>query len=352
MSRPRRYRNSWQQPAAPKRSLNRCCALLVIDNRPLQTAAWEDLVRARKRLEKATRDLHRHEEIDEPAFRAWLANNFPTLISAVRTLAQQIEDKARIVQVVQNEAFFTGRSPARIWREWQQAGGRPPEPPQSEENENEFEPPPPDSPEDAEAAFDQEMKRLFSEDGIDEDDPLAGAFRNAAQEIFGFGGARHEGPEARDARAIYRRLVQHLHPDRGGEWTPARARLWAQVQEAWSTRDNDWLARLEAEWEASTDLLGPTSAVGRLRAALTEIDAARRDAERRVRTYRKHEAWRFSLQPPSEILRRQLERHLRQDEASLRRQLDELERTIATWTKPRGRGRQPDRQTVQYNFGF
>jgi len=35
------------------------------------------------------RDLHRHEETDEPAFRAWLANTFPTLISAVRTLAQQ-----------------------------------------------------------------------------------------------------------------------------------------------------------------------------------------------------------------------------------------------------------------------
>ena len=142
-----------------------------------------------------------------------------------------------------------------------------------------------------------------------------------------------EPPAATDARAIYRRLVQHLHPDRGGEWTPARARLWDQVQQAWDQRDADWLARLEVEWEAAADLLNASSPLGRLLAAVMEIDAARRDAVRKVRAYRKSFSWRFSLQPVADALRVKMERLLRADAALLREQLEECENIIADWER-------------------
>jgi hypothetical protein len=347
----RRHRPAWDPPSAPVRRINRCRALLVIDNRPLQAAAWAELQRARKRLEKATRDVHRHEETDEPAFRAWLAAAFPTLVSAVREMAEQVEAKSRMVEGVEREAFFTGRPASRIWREWQQAGSRPPEPP-SDGNEGGSRASPDEADADPDTVLDEEMRRLFAEEGIDDDDPFAGAFRDVARDFFGFGGARAERGGTDEARAIYRRLVQHLHPDRGGVWTPARARVWDQVQAAWLARDADWLARLEAEWEASADLLGPASALGRLRAALAEIDAARRDVERRVRGYRKQPAWRFSLRPPSEALRGRLEHALRHDEATLRRQLDRIEEAIARWTRPRARGGRHHRHAPSYRFGF
>lgn len=347
-----RQRTSWEKPPPPVRLVNRCRILIVIDNQPLQAAAWADLRRARKLLEKATRDLHRHEEKDEPAFRAWISTTFPTLVSAIREIAQQVEAKRQIIEAVESESFYSGRSPGRIWREWQESGGRPPE--SLFEPEDIDDGPSSNGPAaEAKAMFDEEMKRLFAEEGIDEDDPAANAFREAAEDVFGVGGMRQKSGkvEEKDARTIYRRMVQHLHPDRGGAWTPVRARAWEQTQAAWAARDADWLARLEAEWEAGTDMLGPTSAIGRLRAALSAITAAHRDAERRLRTYRKDQAWKFSSRPPPAKLKQQLERQLRYDETMLRRDLAAMEATLARWAKVRTRPPQR-RRPPPYPFGF
>ncbi len=345
----RRHRNSREKSPPPIRSGNRCRTLLVIDNAPLQAAAWSALRRARKQLEKATADLHRHEEIDEPAFRAWISNTFATLVSSVRELAQQVEAKAHLIDSVEREAFFSGRSPGKIWREWQQNGGHPPEPTPDQADARDGRPAD-KSAANAEADFEEEMRRLFGEETLDDDDPFTGAFRDKAQGTFGFGTARAKSmeAEAKDARTIYRRLVQHLHPDRGGAWTPARARAWEQTQAAWAARDADWLSRLEAEWEAGTDLLGPTSVIGRLRAAVVAIDAARRDTERRLRIYRKQDSWRFSLRLPSAALKQLIERQLRTDETMLGRDLKAMESTLAHWAKARTRRRQTSSRSCPF----
>ena len=137
----RRHRSSREKTPPPFRPVNRCRTLLVIDNQPLQAAAWVALRRARKQLEKATTDLHRHEEIDEPAFRAWISNTFATLVSAVRELAQQVEAKGHLIDAVERESFFTGRAPGKIWREWQQNGGQPPESHADQADDNHGQPP-------------------------------------------------------------------------------------------------------------------------------------------------------------------------------------------------------------------
>ena len=67
------------------------------------------------------------------------------------------------------------------------------------------------------------------------------------------------------AEAPGARVVHHLHPDRGGEWTPARERLWHEVQAAWAARDADWLARLETDWESAHATLQPDSPLSHLR---------------------------------------------------------------------------------------
>ena len=347
----RRQSSSWKQYSPPVQPVNRCLVLLVIDNQPLQAAAWATLRNARKRLKKTTRDLHRHEETDEPAFRAWIATTFPTVLSAIRELVQQVDAKHRMIDDIEHESYVTGRSAGQIWRDWQQNGGRPPEPLPGM-NKSGGESSPDVSNADAQAGFDEDMKGFFDDEGADTGDPFADAFREIAEDFFGFGGPRPKSERAQeDARAIYRRMVQHLHPDRGGAWTPARARAWEQTQAAWAARDADWLARLEAEWEAGADLLGPTSAISRLRAALAAIDAARRDTEKRLRLYRKDPAWRFSLRPVPAALSRQLEQQFRDDEFMLRRELTALEETLARWAKVRPRRRRTNSRAHPSDFG-
>ncbi len=336
-------------------------ALLVVDNRPLQRAAWTQLLAARKRLTKATADLHRHENVDEPAFLSWSARAHPELLTELRELAAQYAEKARLVSSVENEAFATGRRPERVWRARQKppSPGVTPPPERTAAGDPWDDPFGPAAASDAgaqdpfgSAEYERLMEEFFAENGISPDDPAAAGFRESIGGFLGFPAPKPQSAPDDPAREIYRRLVQHLHPDRGGEWTPARARLWHEVQQAWTARDLDWLSRLEVEWEAATELLGPASPVGRLLQALQEIEAARRDSDRRVRAYRGTPAWRFTLLPaPGAALLRRLEQELLGEIERLRFGLEDIEGIIADWERAmqprrarrrRGRTIEPD----------
>lgn len=331
-------------------AVNRCRMLLVIDNAPLQAAVWAELQRARQRLEKATSDLHRHEDVDEPAFHAWLGRAFPEIVNATRELAMKVEAKRRLVEEVVNEAFFTNRSESAVWREWQRHGGsRPPAEASAgsaaHAGDREEAWGAHGFADDEEEDEGEDFMRFFN--GEMDAEEYMRSRRGTFADKFGFSDPEFAAQND-EARAIYRRLVQQLHPDRGGEWTPARAKLWEQVQQAWSDKDADWLARLEVEWEAATDQLGPTSPLGRLRAGLVEIEAARRDAERKLRFYRKAHAWRFSLQASLTVLRVKMERLLKGELEMLREQLEDLEGVVTNWEREarrRARGGRAERKT-------
>lgn len=281
----------------------RAGALLVIDHERLQGAAWAEFHTVRKRLDKASRDLHGHEEIDAPAYDSWLHRAFPVLVTTLRELHAEVAAKARKIQTVQMIAAYAGGSLKRLWRE-QKAREANPE------------------------AFEDESES--SPDEADDNDNDSTRRRHEARfDDF----ERAPGPKpSLDARAIYRRLVQRLHPDRGGEWTPARERLWHEVQQAWSTADTDWLSRLEIDWEEAHEIVGPTSPLSRLRRAIEELHAARRDTERKLRDYRGSPPWRFTKNEKHRAsLHRKTEENFAHDIRFLQRQLDHLNATIAAW---------------------
>ena len=300
---------------------SRSAALIVIDNAPLQHAAWSEFHAARKRSEKAARDLLRHEETDTPAYTAWLHGAFPQLVTSLRELHAEVIRKARDVNNAQFFASLSGRSVKKVWREHKEyeadpeayERGPPPQPDVSPENETA----------DSSGGFDADPSRAYAPQGIAR--------------------SRQQAAAHAEARDVYRRLVQHLHPDRGGEWTPTRERLWHEDQQAWAARDADWLARLEIDWETANDTLSATSSISRLRRAIAELDAARRDTERRLRDYRCSPAWRFTLSEKKHAqLRRRLEHDLHADLEALQRQLAYLDATIASWeSSPAGATRKP-----------
>lgn len=293
----------------------------MIDDQRLRDEAWQALQELRRRLEAATRELHQHEEVDVPAFEAWKHRTFPLHLTALRELEREVFTKAQRVQETQARAARTGLSVKRVWQDARDvhstSTGERSRPAEDEEEE-----PPP-----------RRQARL--EDFIPVPTPKP----------------------ARAARDIYRRLVQHLHPDHGGEWTPARQQLWHEVQTAWQAGDVDWLARLEVEWEAAHELLGPRSPLSRLREAVEELHAAERDLEHKFEAYHRSPAWHFArTDGDRKELERRVEAQLGRDYRALRGQLRELNATIELWeedwTRPRPRERRPRPEPAPYHEVF
>lgn len=288
-------------------------ALMVIDHDRLQGAAWAEFHTARKRLDKTSRDLHRHEETDVPAYESWLHRTFPVLVTTLRELHEEVTAKAQKVHLVQVTAAYSGGSLKRLWREQKKRDAAPAA----------------DSDEPSQDDFDAHTRHGGSrehERAVDVERPPAPR-------------------PTQIAREIYRRLVQHLHPDRGGEWTAKRKQLWHEVQQAWNAADADWLSRLEIEWESANEVLGPTSPLSRLRRAIDELNAARRDIERKLRSYRDSPAWRFTqTEKKRAVLHRRTEQAFAHDIGFLQSQLDHLNRTIAAWEEDWTRNPRPRRR--------
>src|SRR3954464_1578879 len=119
-------------PRAPYMEIH---ALLVIDQGPLQRAAWAEYRAAQKSQEKSARDLHRHEEVDHPAYEKWLYQTFPVLLTTLRGLSEEVAAKERQIQHVHALASYTGRSPRNLWQEWKENGHPPGQPEPVDEDE-------------------------------------------------------------------------------------------------------------------------------------------------------------------------------------------------------------------------
>lgn len=302
-------------------------ALLLVDNGPLQRAAWAEFHSVRKRLDKISGDLHRHEEVDSPAYDEWMYQTFPAQISRLRQLQEEVYAKGKQVETVQALGYLTGRPLKKLWREMKER----------EEHPELFE----DEPGLGEDPHEPRSRRA-EEDDWDDEHFEEEESRGRSSRNRGYGRREDDAPSASagrqgpapssDAKAIYRRLVQRLHPDRGGDWTPARQRLWHDVQQAWATGDADWLGRLEVEWETANEQLGPTSPLSRLRQAIAELHGARRDLEKKIRDYRGAFSWRFTRREKHRAeLRRKIEANFQHDLAYLAGQLRYLDATIAAW---------------------
>ncbi len=327
-----------KRPSRPRAAVQSTArhALLVIDDRPWKNAAWTELQAARKRQEQAARDLHRHEEVDRPAYDEWLHRTFPTFVTRLRELHEQVFAKGQKVQMVQAMAEYTGRSARKIWREQQER----------EANPELFER------EESTAGNPFRDEEFGSEDDFFQDENDFGAESDRAweQTFEPRRAAARSRPNA-TARDVYRRLVQRLHPDRGGEWTATRQRLWHEVQQAWAAGDADWLARLEVEWDAAHDVLTAGSPLSRLLAAIQELHAARRDVEHKLRRYRDSPAWRFTLAVKKRAqLHRRTEMNFRHDIVFLERQLAYLNALVASWEEPSRSRRRHRSRDVEIRF--
>lgn len=309
--------------------------LVIIDNRPLQREAWAELHAARKRLDKVSGELHRHEEIDVPAYDSWLHRTFPVSVTTLRQLHQEVLLKSYQVNRVQALSYATGRSVKKLWQELKEREANPEayqnDPSPEEILDHDYDD------EDDTDGWGSGWDTSTEDESSEGEDASSKRSQKSSRQTFDLEDSpsrRSTPPADQPAKDIYRRLVQRLHPDRGGEWTPGRERLWHQVQEAWTSGDVDWLTRLEVEWETANEVLNETSPLGRLLQAIEELQAARRDIERKLRDYRGSPPWRFTLsEKKRSSLHHRMEENFRHDISFLQRQLDHLNATIAAWER-------------------
>ena len=289
--------------------LHRERRLVLIDQAPLQQEVWSALRISRRRLEKLSQLLQRHQEVDFPSYESWLYSTFPQQMTALRDLRAEVSGTARKIKWVQHRAAIYGGSLKRLWRDQKTREANPPS-----------SPPPPTDPDSAPDAAEPEAEEPSSR--------RTEARWEDFQSLRGVQGP----PPSQAARDIYRRLVQYLHPDRGGEWTHSREHLWHEVQQAWAAGDADWLARLEVSWETAHELLSPTAPLSRLKKGLEETEAALRDAERALDLAKASPAWKFTAgEDTREQLIVRVDRELGTERQRLQRQLNDLHATIASW---------------------
>jgi tetratricopeptide (TPR) repeat protein len=246
-----------------------------------------------------------------------------------------------VISAVEQQAWFEGKTPAAVWQARKRKEAldeeflRGFETGDSDDEDSE------DADEDAEIdeELDQIVEAMLRDAGIDPLSEEAQEFRDMARRKHHEARSKQRAGESAEAKEIYRRLVQRLHPDRGGDWSHKREALWHEVQRAWHAQDVDWLSRLEAEIEIATETLDAKSPVGRLHAALKELESARRDTERKLRRYRREPAWHFTQTKRTKDDVARLAATLREERDYLLRALASLEATIAHWEKPLGQAR-------------
>ncbi len=327
---------------------NRCRELLVIDNEPIRRAVELELQTVREAIEECEAKIKRHENLDLPAFRQWMALECADLLTQQRT----IEDKLWILRArlgaiqglsrhgIPNigAAFYWFREieqnqeavPPYVQRAWEEVTvGRPQK----------------------QKAHGVEVGRFEREatDGVEEESE--DVFPDGARESeIGAAGATGERERASTQlsgriKTLFRKIALLLHPDMAGAVSRQELELWYQAQRAYEQED---AVALET-------VLARCDRVGTNCRTLSELREFVRQAGLRFLTLResiagleKQPSWEFLLLTPSQVkmrlknVRRELNEvvsELAREAALLERELRRIETRANRWVERR-RGEQ------------
>jgi hypothetical protein len=218
-----------------------CWALLVIDNEPIRRQAELELQTVREAMEQCEEKITRHETLDLPAFRQWMAVQCSDLLNERRLIEEKISSlRARLAAIhgltqhgIRNvaAAFFWFHeieqdrlaSPPYVRRAWEEVTIARPENKQ---------------------AHGAESGRF--EEGPDDDDYEDEAFADCSDEVadgFPRTSSDRSDLEPRERvvvarhKSLYRKIALLLHPDKAGALSRQELELWYQAQRAYAEKD-------------------------------------------------------------------------------------------------------------------
>jgi 5S rRNA maturation endonuclease (ribonuclease M5) len=318
--------------------------LLVVDNDAIRGQVERELRAVREAMEGCEEEIARHDTLDLPAFRQWMAVQCSDLLNERRLIEERIWGlRGRLAAIqgltqygVQNvaAAFFwfheieqnRAAIPPYVWRAWEELTvGRP-----GRQKTQGVEP----------GRFDE---------GRDDEDAFSDS-REGEGGAFSYGSSESEPSEREDNvrhKSLYRKIALLLHPDLAGVLTKQELELWYQAQRAYAEQD---VVALET-------ILARCDRVGTNSLSLSELRVFVRQANVRLATLRqsiaimsKSPGWRFLLLSPAEVtvrlrdVRRELEgviRGLRREATTMENELARIGTLADRWVRRRkGPGKQ------------
>ena len=318
-------------------------ALLVIDNEPIRRQLELELQVVREAIEGCEAEIERHETLDLPAFRQWMAVQCSDLLNERRLIEEKIWGlRARLAAIhgltqhgIRNvaAAFFWFREieldrtaiPPYVRRAWEEVTVGP----VGIRRESGVE------------------SGRFDEGSDDAEDDVSGERHSETGDVFDEGSSdRVEfDPGEREAlarhKSLYRKIALSLHPDLAGLLTRQELELWYQAQRAYVEKD---VVTLEI-------ILARCDRVGTNSLTLSELRASVQQGTSRLATLKASIAglaglpsWRFLLLKSSEVnvrlrdVRREMEgmnRGLFREAITMESELARFEERAVRWVERR-----------------
>ena len=324
-------------------------SLLVVDNDAIRRQVESELLVVREAIEGCEGKIARHETIDLPAFRQWVAVQCYDLLNERRLIEERLQSLRGRLAAIQGLARNGVHSVAAAFFWFHQI-----------EQERAAIPPYVQRAWEEVVVGTPEKKRVDGagvgpfDRGLDnqDEDGLADGGDEAVDEVSEMA---LEGPESRPSqqgevpryKSLYRRIALLLHPDLAGVLSNRELELWYQTQRAYEQKD---VVALET-------ILARCDRVGTNILSLSELRAFTRQANSRLATLRQSIvdlaqllSWRFLLLSSSEVkvrlrsVRRELGgviRGLAREAAMMENELARIEAQAERWMQRRkGEGKQ------------
>lgn len=313
-------------------------ALLVVDNDAIRREVEGELRSVREAIERSEQEMSRHETLDLPAFRQWMAVQCSDLLNERRLIEEKIWRLRARLSAIQGltqhgirslaAAFFwfheiEQERPAippyvrRAWEEVTVGGPR------------------------KERIPETEAKRFDEVSGDEDDDAFVDWSIGFSEETAEGSGLESQSGESPRHKTLYRKIALLLHPDLAGVLTKQELELWYQAQRAYAEKD---VAALETIL-ARCDRVGTNSlALSELRVFVSQANLRLEMLRRSVVNLKRLPSWRFLLLSSAEVkvrlrdVRRELDgviRGLLREATMMENELARIEALADGWIKRR-----------------
>ena len=362
---------------------------MIIDEKPIRRRAIARCIYILKQFDSVLEDLDRYESTDLPAYRRWVHRTFGATLTELRELNQEVGRLEFLVSQIQTLRLFNRMSVHEAYRHATEAQENP-----EDFVEEEF---------DEDWSSEDEEEAAWDDEDAYEDDGESGSLHLSDEEVaailhdlFGHEPAiadldtdsetyrtliwllrkllqtrgpevaqaerefleyydrvirgedpaevsRHHESEASRLKALYRSLAKTLHPDNRVQSESSQDELWYRVQDAFARQDLAELQMLEANYHVRHARRLDHLPVSQILAVHANYKEELRVLRRRHRDVQRDTAWQFTTidDPQKEELRRSHERMFNEEVTWLRSRKADLDKLMATYSKPPERKSSP-----------